>query len=56
MDDKKIPHKDIKVVNTVIKEIEDKFGKIVVNRGREHNFVGMYIELKDDRAVKIFMK
>ena len=56
VDDAKISHKDIKVVDDVIKEIKIKFGKMMVNRGRGHNFVGMGIELKDDGTMKICMK
>ena len=36
--------------------MEEKIGKMVVNRGNKHNFVGMDIELRDDGRVKIFMK
>ena len=56
MDDTQIYHKDSKVVDAVIKEIEDKFSKMVVNRGREHNFMRTDTELKNGGIVNIFMK
>ena len=52
MDYTKISHKDSKVVDMVIKEIEEKIGKMVVNRGKKYNFVGMDIELRDGGTVK----
>ena len=41
--DIQIYHKDSKAVDAVIKEIEENFGDMGVNRGREHNVVGMDI-------------
>ena len=41
VDDNKISHKDPKVVDWVIKAIEDKFGKMTVTRGNKYTFVGM---------------
>ena len=38
VDNANISHKNNKLVDVVIKEIEDKFGKMVVNREHEHNF------------------
>ena len=56
VDGTKISNTDSNVVDVVIKEIEEKFGKMVVNRGNKHNFLGMGIELRYDRIVKIFVK
>ena len=39
MDDTKISHVDEQVVSEIISEIENRFGKMVVTRGKSHNFV-----------------
>ena len=41
VDDTKISHMDPKVVDQVINSIEQRFGKMTVTRGKEHNFVGI---------------
>jgi len=56
VDDLKISHIDPSVVSGVIKRIEKKFGKMTVNRGKSHTFVGMNIEFTEKRTVTIFMK
>ena len=38
-----LSHKNSKIVDQVIAEIEKKFGKMAVKRGKEHIFVGMNI-------------
>ena len=53
MDNTKIPHKDPKVVDSVIKDIEEKFSKITVTRGKKHNFAGMDIVFKDEGTARI---
>ena len=55
VDDNKISHKDSKVVDTVIKKIEEKFGPMSRMRGEEHDFLGMNIKYKDGK-IKIGMK
>ena len=47
---------DEKVVSTVVQEIEDRFGKMVVTRGESHNFVGMNAIFKDNDTVEVMMK
>ena len=44
VDDLKISHITVKVVDDVIAAIETKFGKMTVNRGNKHTYVGMNIE------------
>ena len=55
VDDNKISHVDPKVVNKVIKTIEEKFGNMPQTRGYEHNFLSMNIKFKG-KKVKISMK
>ena len=43
-------------MDQVIKEIEERFGKMVVTRGKTHNFVGMDITFKDNGTVETLMK
>ena len=56
VDDIKISHQNIKVVDMAIKGTEENIGEMVINRGNEHNFVGIDIELKDDGKVNILMR
>ena len=56
VDDNKISHTSSTVVDKVIEEIEKKFGKMTVKRGKTHIFVGMNIEFLDDKKVAIGMK
>ena len=55
VDDNKISHKDPKVVDNIIKQIEFKFGKMSSTGGNEHEFLGMNIKYKD-KKVKINMR
>ena len=51
VDDSKISHVDPKVVDWVIKCLEEQFGKMIVNRGKQHTFVGMDIVFTDEKTV-----
>ena len=55
VDDNKISHMDSKVIDDVIKQIEDKFGKMSQTRGDNHDFLGMNITFKKNK-VSICMK
>ena len=54
VDDVKISHKSEKVVSDTIKMLEGHFGKMTVKRGKDHEYLGMQIEIKD-RKVHIKM-
>jgi Reverse transcriptase (RNA-dependent DNA polymerase) len=56
VDDLKISHIDAAVVTGVVKEIEEKYGKMVVTRGSDHVYVGMNISFPGNGEAKIFMK
>ena len=56
VDDTKISHEDPKVVDKVIQQIEAKFGKMTVTRGKRHTFVGMDIEFQADGTVALSME
>ena len=56
VDDNKISHVNSKVVDQIIAEIEKRFGKMTVKRGKEHVFVGMNISFIGDNKVKLTMK
>ena len=55
VDDLKIGHKNPKVVSKVKKYLESKFGRMRVNRGMKHTYLGMNIEFKDQK-VQIHIK
>jgi hypothetical protein len=56
VDDNKISHCDPKVVDSIIIEIEKKFGNMTITRGKEHTFLGMNITFNEDRTVSIGMR
>ena len=55
VDDTKISYKDEKVVTDVLLQLEKKFDKMSITRGKQHSFVGMNITLLDNGSVKIMM-
>ena len=55
VDENKISHKDPKVVENVIKKIEEKFGLMSRTRGSKHDFLGMNSSCKY-KKVNIGMK
>ena len=55
VDDNKISHVDPKVVDDIIQQIENRFGKMTVTRGMKHTFVGMDITFRGDKKVEIIM-
>ena len=55
VDDNKISHVKANVVDNVIQKIEKKFGKMSQTRGKEHEFLGMNIQYKEN-GVQISMK
>ena len=56
VDDNKISHRDPKVADQIIYELEKRFGKMTVTRGNKHNFVGMDITFRDDCKFEICME
>ena len=56
VDDLKISHVDPKVVSTLIKIIENKFGKMNVVRGKHHVYIGVDINFTDDKKVQLHCK
>ena len=55
VDDTKVSHISATVVSRVIEQIEEKFGKMTVTRGRKHVFLGMEIAFLDDGKLSIGM-
>ena len=51
----KISHKDPKVVSNIIEELEGHFGKLSVNQGRSHDYLGMTICYTEDGNVALNM-
>ena len=56
VDDNKISHKNPKVVDEIIKAIENRHGQMTLCRGKKHVFVGMDIEFLENLTVQILMK
>ena len=56
VDDNIITHVDPNQVTWVIDKIEEKFGKMVVSRGKSHDFLGMKLDFLEDKTVTVGMK
>jgi Reverse transcriptase (RNA-dependent DNA polymerase) len=56
VDDTKISHEDPDVVTEVILEIEKKFDKMTVRRGKDHVFLGMNFTFLPNQTVRINMR
>ena len=55
VDDNKVSHRNPIVVTNVLNMIGGKFGKLTITRGREHDYLGMKIKLKNS-SFEISMK
>ena len=57
IDDTKISHVDSQVVSDVIKQIEERLGKMTITHGDEHTFLGMKIRyVKENGTAEISMR
>ena len=48
--------KTFHMVSSVIHVIEERFVKMLVTRGKEHNFIGINVAYKDNDTIDISMK
>ena len=55
VDDNKISHVNPEVVTDIITRLEKHFGKFTVTRGRNHEYLGMDVNIRDDRKVEVDM-
>jgi hypothetical protein len=55
VDDLKISHVSSRVVSKIIKIIEDRYGEMVVTRGKKHTYVGMDIHYTGNGEAEITM-
>ena len=55
VDDNKISHADKNVVTEIICELEKHFGSFAVTRGKKHSYLGMNIEISDDKKIAVDM-
>ena len=58
VDDLKISHKCAKVVDDIIRQLQDEFGgqaPLTVHRGKEHIYLGMGLDFREEGKVKIDM-
>ena len=51
VDDNKISHVNLEVVEDIISKIEDKFGTMTKTYGDEHDFLGMNIKYEGGKVV-----
>ena len=50
VDDIKFSHNDKKVVNDIIKKIENKFDKMTITHGNKQMYLGMQLEIRDKKV------
>ena len=56
VDDNKLSHKDPKVVDSILKEMTDRFGELTTTQGDEHVFLGMKLKLnKKEKSYAVNM-
>ena len=55
VDENKLSHVDVEVVENVLSMIKHNFGEITMARGKEHDFLGMRIKLRDDQKIELDM-
>ena len=55
VDDNKVSHKDENFVTDIIKMLEGHFGNFKTTRGKNHNYLGMIIGIRDDKKVETDM-
>ena len=56
IDDKKMSQVDPKVNTILTKDIAKQIGYLVITRGKKYTFLGMYIEILDNKNIAIVMK
>ena len=58
VDDLKISHKDPKVVTRIINKLNKKYAKVnplSVTRGKVHDYLGMVLDFREKKKVKVSM-
>ena len=56
VDDNKISHVEEEVVTGVLETLREHFGNITVSRGKEHNFLGTDIKIRNDGLIEMRME
>ena len=55
VDDLKISHVNPNVVTSIIDTLSEKYGKLQINRGKLHDYLGMRLDFTQPKAVKVVM-
>ena len=56
INDNKISHVDENIVAQVLGELKDNFGYLVISRRKKHIFLGMKINIREDKKMDIKIK
>ena len=56
VDDNKMSHVDPNVITAILKEIKKHFVDLVISRGDPHDFLGMYIKIRNEKNVELMTK
>ena len=49
VDNNKTSHVNSKVIDGILDNIEEHFGKLLITRGKTHEFLGMKIHITEDK-------
>ena len=52
VDDNKASHFDSRVIDDLLGTIKTHLGKIKITRGKKHTFLGMNIQITEDKKIK----
>ena len=55
-DDNKASHIDSRVIDDLLDTIKTHFGEIKITRGKNHTFLGMNIQITEDKKIEIEME
>ena len=55
VDNNKVSHVDPKVNDEAIEEIKNYFGDLTITWGKKHVFLGMYLEITNDKKIEMHM-
>ena len=56
VDDNKASHVDSGVIDDLLDTIKTHFGEIQITRGKKHTFLGMNIQITEDKKIEIEME
>ena len=56
VEDNKVSHVDSKVLDNILETTKKSFGEITITRGKKHTFLGMNLQITEDKKTEIEME